>query len=297
MEGLLTQVSTSYKALGQDQENDLVEIRKPPEAVSNRVAVATSPADALEILRNEPSYEALISTLRYLTNETSGVDITSPSAHASQLVHVLVSDIVPNYWNILQESDSVRKKGALKRSSNLNLFLSCLHSVTGLNAIILGLKQAIQQSREPKKAIGGAKIQDVLARLLQVLSRLLEGDQTIKIISENIWHSSNVSLKQKAIWNEFLSVVAGGRLLGICAEADDTINGLSKGIHEKHWVSDGVLYSRWLAQNITHWAKIIPLESENGWKCCGELLSKALRLGYTGKAVDLSLDIRLTRNR
>jgi telomere length regulation protein len=294
MEGWLTPVSTSYNGPSQEQEKDLVEIRKPPEVISH--LKAASPVEALEILRNEPDYETLISTLRYLANATSDFNITSPSAHASQLVHVLVSDIVPTFWSVLQQSDSAQKEGLSKRTTDLELFLFCLRSVTGLNAIILSLKQAIQQSREPRKTIGGGQIQDDLARLLQVISTLLKGDETVKVISERIWHASNVSHRQKAIWNEFLSIAAGGRILGTSAEADDTINDLSKGIHEKHWVSDGVLYCRWLTRNITHWAKTISIDSDV-WKYCGEILSKSLRLGYSGKATDVDAKIQLIRYR
>lgn len=279
MEGLLTQVSTPYEGL---QENDLVEVRKPPDATPSRVLKLQSPSDALEVLRNEPNYEALLTTLQCLADGSSGVNITSPSAHTSQLVHTLVSEIVPSYWSILRESDSGRKKVDAKRISDLNLLLLCLKSVTGINAIILSLKQAIQQSRGPKKPVGAGNFKDVLSRLLEVMSRLLEGDETVKVISRDIWNSSNSPQKQKSMWNEFLSVTAGARILGTCAEADDIVNDLSKDIHEKYWVSDGAIYSKWLAENITHWAINVPLDSDVIWKCCGELLSKSLRLGFNG---------------
>ena len=168
---------------------------------------------------------------------------------------------------------------------------------TGLNLIILNLKQAIQQSQEPKKSIGGGNIQDVLLRLLQVVSRLLEGDETIQFISKRIWHSSNTPQRQKAMWNEFLGVVVGGRILGTCAQADDIINDLSKDLHEKHWVSDGTLYSKWLAENITHWARHIQLDSDYAWKCCGEVLSKSLRLGYNGKISNVDGETGLMQRR
>lgn len=301
MEGWLTPVSISYKGSAQEQGKDLVEIRNSPDVTPNlalkNLKKAESPADALEILRNEPDYDTLIATLQYLANETSDVNITSPSAHASQLVHVLVSDIAPSYWSILQEPESAQMKGRSKRSSDLKLFLFCLRSVTGLNSIILSLKQAIQQSQQPKKSIGGGNVRDVLSRLLQVMSKLLEGDETIQLISKRIWHSSDTAQKQKALWNEFLSVAAGGRILGTCAQADDIVNDLSKDLHEKHWVSDGALYSKWLAKNITNWARNIQLDSDDVWKCCGELLSKSLRLGYNGKIANVDEETKLTQHR
>ena len=92
MEGWLTPMSISYKGSAQEQEKDLIEVRKPldvsPNPALKNLKKAESPAEALEILRNEPDYDTLITTLWYLANETSDVNITSPSAHASQLVHV-----------------------------------------------------------------------------------------------------------------------------------------------------------------------------------------------------------------
>jgi len=73
------------------------------------------------------------------------------------------------------------------------------------------------------------------------------------------------------------------RYLGIGAEAETIINELSKGFGEKYWVSDGTLYSKWLASNISQWASALDLSQESEWKACVELLSKSFRLGYTGK--------------
>jgi telomere length regulation protein len=297
MEGLLTPVSTSYKTPGQFLEKELIEDREPSGTIATSTLQAASPTEALEILRNQPDYETLISILQYLREESCGFDITSPSALASQLVHVLVSEIVPSYWSILEESYDDREQGLPKRTSDLKLLLFCLRSVTGLNAVVLSLKQTIQLSRASESIIGGTKIEDVLTRLLQLMSRLLEGDETVELISESIWDPSDSSSKQKAIWNEFLSVIAGGRILGICAEAGDTINKLSKEIYGKHWISDGNLYSRWLAQNITHWVRSMSLDSQNTWKCCIELTSKSLRLGYTGRVSSLKLRFELTGHR
>jgi telomere length regulation protein len=146
MESFLTPVSTSYKSPGRPLENELVEVRKPLEVISKPTSKAATPAEALEILRNEPDYETLISTLRYLTKDNSDFNITSPSPLAAQLVHVIVANIVPNYWNVFQESHSgvkARKQGLSKTASDLEVLLFCLRSVTGLNAILLNLKQAI----------------------------------------------------------------------------------------------------------------------------------------------------------
>lgn len=284
MEGLLTPVSTSYT--GKREEDALVEVKKTEKAPSRPSFKASTPAEALEILKNEPHHESLITTLRFLGEGNPDFSITSPSPIAAQLVHVLVSNIVPNYWSVLFESDKTsngRKRAKSKKASDLELLLSCLRSVMGLNALLLSLKQLIRQSKETQKTVGGPNIHDVLTTLLQVLTELIQGNETVEEISNSIWNFTITPLKQKAIWNEFVGIVGSGKILGLAAEAEDVVSELSKKIGHKYWIADGSAYSSWLACNITHWARNLPIDSENEWKCCGDLLCKAFRLGYAGK--------------
>jgi telomere length regulation protein len=287
MEGLLTPVSTSYKSQDKKEEVGLVEVPKATKSITKPTFQASTPLEALEILKNEPDHEALISTLRFLGRASPDFSITSPSPVASQLVHVLVSEILPNYWNILyqpeKKNSKERKQRKSKHTPDLELFITCLRSVTGLNAILLSLKRHIQASKEAKKAVGGPDLQDVLTILLQALTAILEGDQTVEKIWRVIWDTTDPEIKQKAVWNEFLGLIGGGKLLGTAAEAEDVINDLSQKVGEKYWVADGNLFSSWLALNITHWANGLLPESQNGWKCCTELLSKSFRLGHTGR--------------
>jgi telomere length regulation protein len=298
MEDLLTPVSTSYKAKDQDKLGFLVEVPRPNKATTPQLfSKVSTPLQALEILRNEPDYEILISTLRFLVNDGSDFSITSPGPVAAQLVHVLVSETVPTFWSIFQPPRNNNSKEPLGKSypqspKDLKLLLSCLRSVTGLNAILLSLKQYMQKSKEPTKAIGGFNIRDVLMSLLQLLSLLLEGKETIKVVSNSIWSVSAGSTGQKAIWNEFTGIVAGGKILGLSAEAEDIIGELSKDVKEKFWISDGTLYCKWLASNISHWSISLELNNEPNWKSCGELLGKSFRLGYTGKCFLLATSFR-----
>jgi telomere length regulation protein len=292
MDGLLAPVSTSYT--DKKEGAALVEIKEPQKSSSRAFAKASTPAEALEILKSEPDYGSLISTLQYLRMVSSDFSIYSPSPLAAQLVHVLVSDIVPNYWNPLYESKKPnRKRAKSKNTPDLELVLSCLRSVTGLNALLLSVKQFLQLSKESKKAFGGPSIQDRLTILLQVLTELIYDDDTVEKISDTLWSSTAPQSKQKAIWNELLSIVGSGKILGLAAEAEDVISQLDKKIPEKYWIAEGSAYSSWLARNITHWAKNLLEESKSGWKCCGELLCKAFRLGYSGKLCEYNYEYGL----
>ena len=292
MEVLLTPVSTLYE--DKREKDALIEVKEPqkPHKPSFK---ASTPAEALQVLKNEPDHESLISTLRFLSQDSSEFNITAPSPIAAQLVHVLVSDIVPSYWPLLFESKKPRRKRAKsKNEPELELLLSCLRSVAGLNALLLNMKQLIQQSKENNKAVGGANIQDCLTILLQVLTEVIHGDDLVENISNALWSSTTRPQQQKATWNELLGITGSGKIVGLAAEAEDAIGELSKKILERCWVADGSAYSCWLARNITHWAKSLPKESENEWRNCGELLCKAFRLGYSGNFQATTTSRKLT---
>lgn len=291
MESLLTPVSTSYNAPTKGIGDALVEVSPAPAARKKPTYQASTPAEALEILRNEPDYEELLTTLHFIKQSGRDFDITSPSPLAAQLVHTIASDTVPTYWHVLQSSTSGTKVGSRngnRSSSGLKLLLYCLRSVTGLNAVLLSLKQQIQKSKDPKKAVGGPKIEDILLIYLQLLQALLRGEDTVSVIWNSVCNTSDNPSRQKAIWNEFLGLVGGSKILGIAAEAEDVINGHITKIGDRHWVADGILYSQWISQNIVHWAKAISAESIIGWKDCAELLSKSFRLGHTGMHIPAS---------
>lgn len=286
MEGLLTPVSTTYKK-SEKKEDALVEV--PKISISKPIAKpslsnATTPAKALDILKSEPDHDALIRTLRFLVKRDSCFKITSPSPISSQLVHVLVSEILPNYWSVFYEAEAKVKGKKTKQSAELQLLLKCLRSVTGLNAIILSLKRHIQLSKDSKKKVaGGPNVEEILVILLQALAALLQGATTVQNIADTIWDSDEQPATKKPVWNEFLGLVGGGRLLGVAAEAEDVVHNLSQSIGERYWVADGNLFSVWLTSNLQHWVLNLPIDSEHEWKCGGELLGKLLRLGKSGE--------------
>ncbi|CAG8949598.1 hypothetical protein HYFRA_00007831 [Hymenoscyphus fraxineus] len=290
MDGFLTPVSTTYKSNPPEKKEDfLVEIPK----ISNHIAKpslsnATSPSEALNILKSEPDHDALIKSLRYLIQNESDFKITSPSPISSQLVHVLVSEVLPNYWSIFSGAEGPKsKRKRPKQSAELQLLLKCLRSVTGLNSIILSMKRHIQLSKgSNKKVAGGPNVEEILNILLEASAALLQGSGTVQNIASTIWDSNEQPTAKKSIWNEFLGLIGGGKLLGIAAEAEAVVHNLSENIGQRYWVADGTLFSVWLTTNLQHWVLNLPKDSEHGWKCCGELLGKLLRLGKSGNIIE-----------
>lgn len=291
MDGLLAQVSISYKDSRKNEENLLSEsVQSVPqiqkrEANSGSLVATSTLQDILEVLRDDPDHPSLICALKLLSNENAEFRITDPSPLAAQIIHVLVSDITPNFWHILGGlRDQQHGKTHRSEAADSSLLIVSLRSVPGLSAILHRLKELIQTHKEHKSKIGGTDIPANLDILLQLVTEVLRDDDSLL----KIWNSfddSASTARKKALWNECLGLLGSGKLLGICAEAEKIVNDAETSTFRKFWISNGASYSKWLGSNIVRWAKSLPNDSGNAWKSCGEMLSKAFRLGNTGMNV------------
>lgn len=291
MEGLLKPVSTSYKT-SQPLEEHLVEVVKPPNKVTPAAitTVLSSPESALEILRSEPDYNTVRKTLSYLVMRDapsrSEFNIKSPSSKAAQIINAIVTEIVPNYWAIFEGiSKTGKSQKTLASDFDKAMLLSCLRTVAGFNAILLRIKTLIQQSKESKKQDTGLSTGENLKILLDVLTALLEDEGDFVVL--RVWHTvqdAEISTsQQKLMWAEFISMIGGGKVLAIAAEAVDIIKNSSKEIMKERWIINGTSYCSWLARNIVFMSKHLPTSRASaGWKNLSELLSKSFRLGHTG---------------
>jgi telomere length regulation protein len=282
MEELLAPISTSYRRSNNLSEDLLVEAKKSPLTLTSNRQPST-PEEALEVLRSEPDLDTLRSTLKYLIQDapsSSNLRITHVSPIAAQLINIISSEIVPNYWAILNETSSTAGRKTLKYGVERKLLLSCLRSLSGLNAILGRISFLIRQIKEVRKEDRGPGSIQVLRIQLDVLEILLHGENVIA----QLWHDldNEVSAKQRAVWNEVIALVGGGKILNVAAEATSVIRDATKEITEPKWIAHGMQYSRWLARNIIHWSRGLPSTAEGPWKPLSELFSKGLRLGHPG---------------
>ncbi|KAK0733972.1 telomere length regulation protein-domain-containing protein [Lasiosphaeria miniovina] len=288
MDGLLTPVATLHtnekvkgtglQVLQESSSRHQHESETKPKPKSHKHP-PNSPEDALETLRNEPDYESLISTLRFLAHgppqDPALFGIKMPGPLSAQLVQVLVSEIVPNYWTLLQQDFNG------SRGSGTELLLACLRSITGINAILVRLRALTQ---EAKSEVGSkAKRPDLsvnLGILLSLLCHVLQGDNRVR----EIWQATTSGLDPRArarpLSQELLSIFGGGRIVGLTAEATtfvDTAKVQGSG-DDDVWPADAVKYTKWLGQNIVAWQQSGPSQDES--KFCSDLFAKALRLGH-----------------
>ncbi|POS86312.1 hypothetical protein EPUL_000765 [Erysiphe pulchra] len=279
MEEHLTQIR-NYKR----NENEQNEISKSTNKTLIPLISVTSAKEALQILQNEPNYQNLISTLNYISQQNSDVNISSPSPLSAQLVHILVSDIVPSFWNILS---GLNNQDRSKSTTDFRLLISCLQNITSLNSIILHIKIHIQSSKTSNSTIAqSSSVQEYFRIYLNLLETLLCGNDLIEKIWKNHFGDLKNSLDLAGLWKEFLLVFGSGIITGTCAEAEDLLHSLNKNFDHKYWFTNGRQYSCWLSRSIVCWVKKVPVSSDFNFKYCAELLGKALSLGYPDIVVE-----------
>ena len=228
----------------------------------------TSPDEALKVLKNQPDYENLMAVLRYLDCEgSSGFDIATPSPKAAQIARVLALDIVPNYWAVLNEGDDNEhhgtgrgnekaKSGHGGGAGDARLLLAALQSITGINAVLLHLQALTNEARQGHKE--KQRRHDIAINIhimLEVLSRLLDGDERIRLL----WQGTRRRLddmKQRVIWRQFLSLIAGEKIVGVAAEAEDVGNSYARqGKEAGYWIASAKEYSGWKGRNLVSWMR------------------------------------------
>ncbi|KAK1467940.1 telomere length regulation protein [Colletotrichum cuscutae] len=288
MDDFFTPVSTTYlKARPNEPFLEEAATSNKPQPPKSAAAETLSVENALETLKNQPGYDNLIGVLKSLTDGSvaaTGFRLATPSPEAAQIIQCLVSEIVPNYWPLLKE-DASGGSGIQDVDSpkDVGLLLRCLRSVTGLNAIITRMKALIQESKASAKDVKRPDLSLNLNVLLEVSSAVLGGDDYLAAL----WASSSAGLESAArrrpMANEFIALIAGGRLISVAAEADAIANP-DKINKNQLWIADGQQYSRWLGRSVGAWAK--GGNSSDDAKLCAEAFIRSLRLGYSGKFVD-----------
>ena len=296
---LLTPVSTTYLKSKHDTDSFLTEVKPTKRAGDVAFPSSISSADeALEVLKSQPDYNALATVLRYLTLDTpapGGFQLQIPSPKSAAIVHVLVTEITPNYWALLQEGSTDAGDGAASsRSDDMQLLLHCLRSVTGLNAVIAHITALNRESRAGSKESNRPDIKLDLKIFLDLLATLLQGDDSIR----NIWTSSTAGLVdatlKKVQSQHLVSLLGNGRILSTAAEASSFL-GKAELSAEARWIADGVEFSRWIGRNLASWAKLETAEVD--FSFCFDMLQRATRLGYPGMLTRRVCESPLTHRR
>ncbi|KAH6960937.1 telomere length regulation protein-domain-containing protein [Fusarium avenaceum] len=292
MDDLLTPVSTTYLKPRNEPEPLFREVKTASSQGEPRTPSAISTADdAVDALKNQPDYDSLISVLQFLSSHrtaSDGFSFSAPSPKNASIIHLLVTEIAPNYWTLLLEGaveDATRHDTALP--SDADLFICCLRSLTGLNAVITQIRALIQEARLGGKEERRTDLSLNLGILLSVLSSILVIDGSIPAIwSESTRSIANTGL-QRIQSQKLSSILTNGQIVSTSAEAMEII-GRDKIRDDTQWVGDGLLYSTWMGNAIVAW--VISSPEADAMSLSSELFQRALSLQHSEHLIKIVID-------
>ncbi|KAL5616531.1 hypothetical protein FOBRF1_005279 [Fusarium oxysporum] len=292
MDDLLTPVSTTYLKPRNEPEPLFTEVepastQKKPASISDK----STADEIIDALKSQPDYDTLISVLSFLNNPksaSSNFSFSTPNPKTASIIHLLVSEIASNYWTLLLEGnieDDTKGKTELPRDADL--FLGCLRSLTGLNAVITQLRVLIQESRLGGKEEKRVDLSINAGILLSILSSIIGSARSIP----TMWSSSTKGISNAALQRvqcqKLASILTNGQIVSIAAEALEVMgrDQIDDGVH---WIADGLGYSRWVGNAIVSWVRSSPEPDGMTFAC--ELFQKSLSLHHSETLIKIAID-------
>lgn len=280
MDELLTPVSRTYKSSAA-RGDDFLTLSQPQLKTTTTSAeakfAAQSPEEALEALKSQPSYDKLVAVLKYLRHGVEGkhgFNIQQPGSQSAQIVHILVSEIVPNYWAIITEDTTATN------NTTLDTLLIVLRSVTGANSILVYMKALLKQAQSSPKGLQDVHVATNLKSSLELLAALLESDGTIKDLWSSVSSLASVA-QSRVLRQELLGLLTNNKITSTCAEAGYLLRQAEK-IENETWVSSTKSYIDWLLRNIV--VCLSDAADQDTQTFCADLLKRAMRLTHSGQS-------------
>ncbi|RMJ15502.1 hypothetical protein CDV36_004784 [Fusarium kuroshium] len=286
MDDLLTPVSTTYLKPRNEPQQLLTEVK--PVIEHKKITSISTSDEALDALKSQPDYDTLIAVLKFLNGDkpvSDGFSFQTPNPKSAAIVHLLVSEIVPNYYTLLVEGAA--EHDGSEEEPHIELLLRCLRSSTGLNATMTQIRALIQESRLGGKEEKRSDISLNLGILLDMLASLLSGFESIR----DIWASSVKKLTntglQRVQSQKLGSLLTNGQIVPVSAEALEIV-GRDRVRDETQWVADGLEYSRWVGNSIVSWVKSSPGAEEITFS--SDLFQKSLSLHHSETLIKIAID-------
>lgn len=252
------------------------ETKVGPDESPKLTARIESPEDALQTLKESPSWSQLQEVMTFLIKSKDGsFNIKQPGALAAQLIQALITRTLPDFWTLL------KKEKALAPTKPM--FAAALLSVSGLGALSSRLKVLTVACSSAAKP-GQTSVSPLQLRaVLEVIEEMLRPETMFTSLWTDCVFLGQTLLQRTVLWKEFVSLVASGKLMSSFAEAEEIL--IKSGErYQPLWVSKGTEYTRWLAQNISQMVKVANTDDTEIFSAAKTICSKALALGYSGKS-------------
>ncbi|KAK1829821.1 DNA replication checkpoint protein tel2 [Podospora conica] len=234
----------------------------------------TKPEDCYQILRDQPDYESLTSTLLFLSRppreDPNAFALWKPTPVGGQIIHALVTNTAPNYWANMKEDAGVGQ------DSCMDLFVSCVRCVAGVNCILTRLKALVKEAKSEGQAKGPPSYLEV-ETMLDLLGRVLLGDSVILDMWRDAAAGDGDKARVKPLTDGMLSLFGGGIIISVSAEATELLKDKSPDL----WFSRIPDYAEWLSRNVARGQLESPTPSQS--KFFSQLFERGSRLGDFSK--------------
>jgi hypothetical protein len=239
-----------------------------------------SPEQAWDVLKQQPTEDAFEAVMSYLESgiqKKHDFNLHTPSAPAAQILNTLVTDVIPDRWEILNSSTASTAEKAMRKS--LLLFM---RSTAGIGAVIARIQSLLTS---PQIRNTGSSQHIVFKITAEFFGSMIYHKTFVKDLLFQTRTSSGKYGQEQAVWAETTSLLAGSKIHNVFLEAS-TISELRSEIPS--WLQDAKEYSRWLGGNISSAAiNILPV-MEQAWKMLANLLKRALSLDNKGRSLEAS---------
>lgn len=134
------------------------------------------------------------------------------------------------------------------------------------------LRALLQETRKDLERI--QVLQTALTETLDGFFEASDGGDGVK-------SPASVLATDGKLWNETLSLVATGRVLGLAAQAEDALSASSTHVRERTWTADGKKYAQWLAKGV------VKINATADQTASRQLLGKTMGMGYADETVSV----------
>ncbi|KTW29249.1 hypothetical protein T552_01204 [Pneumocystis carinii B80] len=229
----------------------------------------------INILSSRPSLEELSSVLEDIFRFQEKEEIVN--SENTKIMNILTNEILPEYLPLILSKDITLLGEKVKK-----FLLGCLSSVSGIKAILLRIKKITMEN-------GNSFFFQHIAELLEILQVIFCNEGRLILIwmrcHFGINENENVKSFSSLIWDEYVSLIAGGKLLGIASE------GLVKlwkycEIDQRpvFWIADGSKYVEHFGNEIV--ASLNDTRfNEKMEKDFSVLTGRLFNLGYTAQII------------
>ncbi|KAL9033716.1 MAG: hypothetical protein Q9180_005800, partial [Flavoplaca navasiana] len=238
----------------------------------------TSAEHTLEILRCRPQQESFCAVLKWLhpnNGGSTGFDIHSQTLQASQIIHTLINDVLPDYWDIFW-----REHSEVNRRTRDTIIL-ILSNVSGLSILNSRLKALITEKEGSggNQSVRDSAQAETLKNTMLLLEAILEPQDFVRTIWSRLCRSSEPA-RRWLLWKEFVTLLGNGRILSTASEADAILQKSSDSIKERSKLSEGVRYRTWLGSNLNRMLVSSSNDKTDDRKACIQMFERALTLGH-----------------